>query len=135
MSELEWNYIAIVYENNSYGLHGANSLQTELYKRGICIRYSSSFNTTYGVELSTLSQIIKDITLPKGGAVSGIVFFGGQSSAEKFLTAMADRSHYHMHVIALKFSSLRLRLTRIIANPPRDPVRTILIRAWTSAWM
>lgn len=25
-----------------------------------------------------------------------------------------------MHVIALKFSSLRLRLTRIIANPPRD---------------
>lgn len=90
MSELEWNYIAIVYENNSYGLHGAKSLQTELHKRGICIRYSSSFNTTYGVELSTLSQIIKDITLPKGGAVSGIVFFGGQSSAEKFLTAMAD---------------------------------------------
>lgn len=90
MSELEWNYIAIVYENNSYGLHGAHSLQTELHKRGICIRYSSSFNTTYGVELSTLSQIIKDITLPKGGAVSGIVFFGGQSSAEKFLTAMTD---------------------------------------------
>lgn len=90
MSELEWNYIAIVYENNSYGIHGANALQTELQQRGICIRYSYGFNTTYGVELSTLSQIIRDITLPKGGAVSGIVFIGGQSSAEKFLTAMTD---------------------------------------------
>lgn len=90
MLELEWNYISIVHENNAYGLHGAEALQVELQKHGICIRTVHGFNTTYGVEISTLSQIIRDITLPKGGAVSGIVFFGGQTSAEKFLTAMTD---------------------------------------------
>jgi hypothetical protein len=90
MLELEWNYISIVHENNAYGLHGAEELQLELLKHGICIRTVNGFNTTYGVELSTLSQIIKTITLPKDGAVSGIVFFGGETSAEKFLTAMTD---------------------------------------------
>ena len=90
MIELEWNYVSIVHENNAYGIHGSTSLQTELNKQGVCIRNVLGFNITFGVELSTLSQIIRDITLPKGGAVSGIVFFGGSLSAEKFLTAMAD---------------------------------------------
>ncbi|XP_061174715.1 uncharacterized protein LOC133183825 [Saccostrea echinata] len=90
MTELQWNYISIVHENNAYGRHGADALRTELLNHGICIRTVNGFNTTYGVQISVLSQIIEDITLPKDGAVSGIVFFGGQTSAEKFLTAMKD---------------------------------------------
>ncbi|XP_062599862.1 metabotropic glutamate receptor-like, partial [Saccostrea cucullata] len=90
MLELHWNYISIVHENNAYGRHGAEALRTQLLNHGICIRTVNGFNTTYGVQISVLSQIISDVTLPKGGAVSGIVFFGGQSSAEKLLTAMKD---------------------------------------------
>ncbi|XP_062584976.1 uncharacterized protein LOC134246612, partial [Saccostrea cucullata] len=92
MLGLHWNYISIVHENNAYGRHGAEALRTQLLNHGICIRTVNGFNTTYGVQISVLSQIIIDITLPRGGAVSGIVFFGGQSSAEKFLTAMKDRN-------------------------------------------
>ncbi|XP_062584975.1 uncharacterized protein LOC134246610 isoform X2 [Saccostrea cucullata] len=88
--ELQWNYVSIVHENNAYGLHGAETLQVVLEKHGICIRTINGFNTTYGVELSLLNQIIKNITSPADGAVSGILFFGGQISAEKFLTALAD---------------------------------------------
>ncbi|XP_061174752.1 uncharacterized protein LOC133183871 [Saccostrea echinata] len=90
MLELQWNYVSIVHENSAYGLHGAETLQMALEKHGICIRTINGFNTTYGVEISLLNQIIKNITSPADGAVSGIMFFGDQISAEKFLTALAD---------------------------------------------
>jgi hypothetical protein len=102
--ELEWNYISIVHENNAYDRQNAETLRDILREKGVCTRSVNSFNTTYGVAITTLGEIIRDIISPKEGAVSGIVFFGGEPSAEKFLTVISNM-HLGEDTPSLVFSS------------------------------
>jgi hypothetical protein len=84
MKSLEWNRIAVVYENDTYGRIGAESLDLEAAENSICISqsYPITLDSSRNVHLSQLNDIIEKIAV-LSPSVQGVVYIGGKVVANK----------------------------------------------------
>lgn len=84
MKRLDWNYIAIIYEDDAYGIGGKKHLEEMASKENICIADSFPVSVTNGVNYQDLTNILRNIT---SSSVMGVVFFGVSSTANSLLVA------------------------------------------------
>ena len=84
---MEWNRIAIIYENDIYGQHAMASLKERAEMNDICISYTASINTENGINSSELEAIALDLLSgqDQNPKIEGYVFFGATSTATLLL--------------------------------------------------
>ncbi|KAJ8315689.1 hypothetical protein KUTeg_007839 [Tegillarca granosa] len=84
MKNLDWNYIAIIYEDDAYGIGGKKHLEEMASKENICIAESFPVSVSNGVNYKDLDSILRNITR---SSITGVVFFGVSSTANSLLVA------------------------------------------------
>ena len=89
MLTMEWNRIAIVYENDIYGQHAMASLKERAEMNDICVAYTASINTRKSYNLTEISTIVQALLLGTNendrARIEGYIFFGTASTAGVFL--------------------------------------------------
>ncbi|XP_067663584.1 uncharacterized protein [Haliotis asinina] len=88
MKLLQWNYIAIVYEDDTYGREGAETLKSMAESHGICIPVIDSVTSgSPSDHLRKRFESIKDkIQQESQSPVLGLVFFGQAETAKAMFT-------------------------------------------------
>lgn len=89
MAILNWNRISIIHENNLYAVNGAKRLQQECEKRGICVVGSYGITTENGININEITVAINKMTDTK---TTGVVFFGGSTTANAFFQDLNTKS-------------------------------------------
>ncbi|XP_013382567.1 uncharacterized protein LOC106153255 [Lingula anatina] len=88
LKALGWDYVAIVYTNENYGINGYQELKAAAQKEGICIATPRIGN--YSIPLATSSdrfdRIISDLVQ---SGTRGVIFFGLQEYGKRLLEASA----------------------------------------------
>ncbi|XP_045209918.2 uncharacterized protein LOC123561535 [Mercenaria mercenaria] len=82
MTSLEWNRIAVIYENDTYGRIGAESLKVTALRNDICISqmYPITIDSSRHVDIAQIKSIIDKLVV-KSPSVQGAVYLGGQAVA------------------------------------------------------
>ena len=86
MKELQWNYIAIIYDNNVYGIEGKDGLTTQASANSICIAKNVSLPDG-ALNLANLQQILRDIITNTESPIHGIVVFASDSHVNSIMSA------------------------------------------------
>lgn len=91
MRKLEWNRIAIIYENDTYGRLGAEALQVKATENSICISqlYTISIDSGRNVDIVQLTSIVDNIVV-KSPSVQGVVYIGGIAVANKIFQIISN---------------------------------------------
>ncbi|XP_071088499.1 uncharacterized protein [Haliotis cracherodii] len=84
MKSLEWNYIAIVYDNDTYGREGAESLKSAAERQGICVPVYVSISPGSGSEeqRKRFQSIGDKLEQESESPVLGLAFFGHAETAK-----------------------------------------------------
>ncbi|XP_067663582.1 uncharacterized protein [Haliotis asinina] len=84
LQQLKWNYIAIVYEADTYGEEGASALKTKAKENGICVpQYVSIATDASSDEYRIIFESIKrKLEVESESPVLGLVFFGQAETAK-----------------------------------------------------
>ncbi|XP_071088502.1 uncharacterized protein [Haliotis cracherodii] len=84
LQKLKWNYIAIVYEADTYGREGAHALKTKAEENGICVpQYVSIATDASSDEYRAIFDSIKrKLEIESESPVLGLVFFGQAETAK-----------------------------------------------------
>lgn len=86
MESLSWNYIGVVYENNSYGVGNYEQLRKLTKMRGICIAFQSSISVKNGlVSTDEITQTVESLIYHTESKIRGVVVFASTKTAESFL--------------------------------------------------
>ncbi|KAL3837215.1 hypothetical protein ACJMK2_022586 [Sinanodonta woodiana] len=90
---LEWNRIAIVYENDTYGIQAGTALKKVAGGKGICVSvfHSVTVDSQQAIDPNQINNILDSILLTTAPSVSGIVFIGSEDVANNLLTAASKR--------------------------------------------
>ena len=106
MRKLEWNYISVVYENNTYGIEAFHEFRSQAAKAGICIPYQTALKIGIYGELnpSELNLILKDVTQYAESPITGMLVFGGSKTARSVLTAAQVLRQTYIFELAFIFS-------------------------------
>ncbi|CAG2257543.1 unnamed protein product [Mytilus edulis] len=86
MTELKWNYIAIIYDDDIYGIEGKDALMTRVAKSSICV--AASFVLPIGaVSLIQVRDILQKIITNGESPISGVVVLTSGAHANAIVTA------------------------------------------------
>ncbi|XP_060604760.1 uncharacterized protein LOC132757490 isoform X2 [Ruditapes philippinarum] len=100
MKSLEWNRIAIIYVNDTYGRDASNRLILRANEESIC----TSMNSAIPVETSGdfFNSLISDITIGTGNraSINGIVYIGPSSFARSIFIAL-ENTGFTSHPIVM----------------------------------
>ncbi|KAL3837212.1 hypothetical protein ACJMK2_022583 [Sinanodonta woodiana] len=93
ITRLEWNRIAIVYENDTYGIQAGTALKKVAEEKGICILvfHSVTVESQQAIDPNQINNILNSILLTTFPSVSGIVFNGSNEVANNLLTVASKR--------------------------------------------
>lgn len=86
MKSLEWNRVAFIYDNDTYGRICAEYLKSASTKNDICISkiYPITIDSSRLVDITQIRSIIDEIVV-KSPSIQGVVYIGGKSVANKIL--------------------------------------------------
>lgn len=86
MASLEWNRIGVIYENDTYGRIGAETLETASVSNKICVSkmYPITIDDSRHVDIAELRSIIDTIVV-KSPSIHGVVYIGSKTVANKIL--------------------------------------------------
>ncbi|KAK3089122.1 hypothetical protein FSP39_001028 [Pinctada imbricata] len=89
LKKLEWNYVAVVYEDSDYGKESFAEFRSYASKSDICIPFHSklSFGSLGELDPSEINVILRDITQHVESPISGVVFFGSSKSIQLILSS------------------------------------------------
>lgn len=88
MESLFWNYIGVVYENNSYGVGNYEELKKLTKTKKICIAFQSSISVKNGlVSTNEITTTVESLIYHsvKESRILGVVVFASTKTAESFL--------------------------------------------------
>lgn len=88
MESLFWNYIGVVYENNSYGVGNYEELKKLTKTKKICIAFQSSISVKNGlVSTNEITTTVESLIYHsvKESKILGVVVFASTKTAESFL--------------------------------------------------
>lgn len=89
MKTLEWNYIGIVYENNTYGIGNYNALQIQAKKNSICIASARAISVESGlVDINMLKSTIESMISYTESTISGVIVFASTGTAKLVLSSV-----------------------------------------------
>ncbi|KAK3607958.1 hypothetical protein CHS0354_006557 [Potamilus streckersoni] len=93
IKRLEWNRIAIVYENDTYGIQAGTALKKLAGEKGVCISifHSVAVDSPQASDPNQINNILNSILLTTPPSVSGIVFIGSDELANNLLIAASRR--------------------------------------------
>lgn len=74
MVELEWNYIAIIYDDDIYGTEGKTALTTKATANSICVAATFAIPTG-AVNVNDLKGVLQSIIQNTESPISGVVVF------------------------------------------------------------
>ncbi|XP_053382572.1 uncharacterized protein LOC128549591 [Mercenaria mercenaria] len=96
MVKLDWNRIAVVYEDNVYGQDGYTRLKARVEQEGICIALTRTITINNGINANEISQILQDITVGVPNSrppINGIILIATSSVANSVILSL-DQSKY-----------------------------------------
>jgi hypothetical protein len=78
MLKLEWNRIAVLYEDDIYGQDAINRLQKRATEEGICISVIRKITVQNGIDVNQINAILSEIVQVSNSRmpISGFVLFG-----------------------------------------------------------
>ncbi|VDI52091.1 metabotropic glutamate receptor 6/7/8 [Mytilus galloprovincialis] len=86
MTELKWNYIAIIYDDDIYGIEGKDALMTRVAKSSICV--ATSFVLPIGaVSLIQVRDILQKIITNGESPISGVIVLTSGAHANAIVSA------------------------------------------------
>ncbi|KAK3607962.1 hypothetical protein CHS0354_006561 [Potamilus streckersoni] len=93
ISKLEWNRIAIIYENDTYGIEAGISLKNLAEEKGICIPifHSVAVDSPQASDPNQINSILNSMLLTISPSVGGLVFIGSEDVVNKLLIAASER--------------------------------------------
>ncbi|KAL3837213.1 hypothetical protein ACJMK2_022584 [Sinanodonta woodiana] len=93
ITRLEWNRIALVYENDTYGIQAGTALKKVAEEKGICVSvfHSVTVDSQQAIDPNQINAILNSIVLTTSPSVSGIVFIGSEEVANNLLTVASKR--------------------------------------------
>ncbi|XP_061195182.1 uncharacterized protein LOC133203414 [Saccostrea echinata] len=106
LNYLDWNYVAVVYENTAYG-RGAFEEFSQLAKHvGICIPKSFSLQTgkTANVDLSAIRTVLDQLLSNAESQITGAIFFASTSTVSTFLDIAQARKQATNFGLVMVFS-------------------------------
>lgn len=85
MIKLEWNRIAVIYEDDAYGRFVVKQLQQRASQENICISLTKALDVQHGISATQISTILNEIILGKDTrpSIMGVVLFASSSTLKK----------------------------------------------------
>ncbi|XP_072024931.1 metabotropic glutamate receptor 1-like [Amphiura filiformis] len=93
IAHFNWEYVAVIYEANSYGIRGAHALQTYAENRGICIAVSKAIQPIPS-EQDLFETVEMLRTVPKA---TTIVVFATGLAADRIVMAFKEGGDIHKY--------------------------------------
>ena len=104
MKQLEWNYIAVIYDNDTYGKGGFEDLKSLATVHGICI--AASFPVTIGelgeISFNEIRTVVRRLITHGESSISGLVVFGASRTSHAVLLALQAEENtfnFNMNII------------------------------------
>lgn len=91
LKQLEWNYIAVVYENTTYGRSAFEELSSSAKSEGICIAKSFPIKIGISVDFSALQYVLDNLLSNAESQITGVIFFVSTTTASDFLSIVQGR--------------------------------------------
>ncbi|KAK7500604.1 hypothetical protein BaRGS_00008179, partial [Batillaria attramentaria] len=113
LEQLDWNYVAIVYDEDDYGRSAATELRRLAEDRQICVPLFESMpvDTRSDEFYTRTSQIAEQIGSTEVGLVRGLVVLGSRRTTKELLSKLNSEVSYIQPIlseaIALQSSSLQ----------------------------
>ena len=105
MESLAWNYIGVIYEDNSYGVGNYQELKKLTHRRDICIAFKFAISITNGiVSPEQMKTAIRSLISHSESRIVGLVVFASTKTAEILLN-IADNLKLRLGMIFSEGSS------------------------------
>lgn len=103
MKQLDWNRIAVVYEDTVYGRAGYTRLKSRTEKDGICIALSRAIKTNTGIDTNSISLTLVEIITGNSQSrpVNGIVLIATASVSKAVMSSQDMYKYSHYPIIML----------------------------------
>ena len=110
MVKLQWNRIAVVYEDDAYGQDGYKTLKTLTEEQSICIALTRTVSIKNGISANEISKILEDVIIGIPNSrppINGIVLIASKLVAN-FVLRSLDKSSYASFPIIMFSEGTRL---------------------------
>lgn len=104
LKQLEWNYVAVVYENTTYGRTAFEELSSSAKFEGICIAKSFPIETGITVDFSALQTVLDNLLSNAESQITGVIFFVSTTTASDFLSIVQGRKQGSFFRLMMVFS-------------------------------
>ena len=90
VQELNWTYMAIIYDNDSYGINGVSELVSSIRSNDVCFPYKIAIHPSVTNEalVQNLEAHLNDIIVDS--RISGVLVFGSQTLGMAVLNATGN---------------------------------------------
>ncbi|XP_062599622.1 uncharacterized protein LOC134261190 [Saccostrea cucullata] len=109
LQKLQWNYIGVVYENNTYGRGNYEDFKFQTQSRKICIAYASAVSIENGLLNSRdLQSVLESMIFNAESRITGVVVFASTKTATVFLNVankLKDQYNFQLGIIFSEGSS------------------------------
>nr|KAG5689320.1 hypothetical protein BaRGS_022044 [Batillaria attramentaria] len=96
LEQLDWNYVAIVYDEDDYGRSAATELRRLAEDRQICVPVFESMpiDTSSEAFNSRANHIAEEMKSTENGLVRGMVILGGRRTTRQLIRKLASQVNY-----------------------------------------
>ena len=139
LEQLDWNYIAVVYENTTYGRKAFQELVQNLKSAEICI--AKAFPIQKDASESALQLVFDNLLNNAESQITGVVFFVSTSAAGSFLNIAnihKQELHYRLMMVFSETIALEKSLLTKYGGVSKGSFVTspavLTVKAFSSHW-
>ncbi|KAK7500603.1 hypothetical protein BaRGS_00008178, partial [Batillaria attramentaria] len=126
LEQLEWNYVAIVYDEDDYGRSAATELRRLAKDRQICVPVFEGMPTDTGSgDFSTAIERIAN-QMKSNGLIRGVVIIGGYLTSNKLLNKLSAEAKF-VSVILSEAVGLQSSALETTSGQPMAVARGALV--------
>ena len=102
MTSLQWNRIAIVFENDTYGRGAASELRVEAMKHHMCISEFAAItvDSSRDVSIDQINQILDNIVIERT-KIGAIVYIGNRDVANQLLLVTDTKAYRDVPIFVM----------------------------------
>ncbi|XP_053381789.1 uncharacterized protein LOC123540239 [Mercenaria mercenaria] len=103
MKELEWNRIAIIFEDDTYGREASTRLTLRAKQESICISMDSGIPVNNGVSANDISTLLNNIIYgsTNSPSINGIVYIGSSTFARSIFISLDNTGFSAVPIVML----------------------------------
>ncbi|XP_061195149.1 uncharacterized protein LOC133203370 [Saccostrea echinata] len=120
LQKLEWNYIGVIYENNTYGIGNFEDFRIQTKSRQICIAYASAVSMENGlVKSQELQTLIESVIFHIESRITGVIVFASTKTAKVFLNVANKLKDQYSFRLGIIFSEGSINIDKATLNQYR----------------